>query len=599
MANPISSDSPNYRPLRIWIPAVLIMLMVGARYFSVWFPEMPMVWMVGAFVPALLGILILLWWLTFSRANWSERLVGLLGVIAAIATAVFLMDKTMLGPPIIVLTIPTAIAAFALTLILTSGMLTFRRTLIAILCSFLVAGGSALLKNDGARGDFSFGFDWRWKPTPEEVFLASRQANTTFEVVARPTAENFSNPVWPGFRGPQRDGVQRGMAFESDWSKFPPKEQWRIKLGPAWSSFAVADRFLVTQEQRGEQEAIVCYDADNGKEVWAQEIKSRFFDGLGGLGPRATPMIANGSVYALGAEGWLVKLNAIDGAIEWKVDLREFTKQELPMWGFSCSPLVVGDLVVVHAAGLTSEGVVAAFNTATGKVSWSVPADKDSYSSLHLTHYFGKEQLVFLGAHGATFLEPATGKILLNLELKITGYRALQPAVVGSNRMLFTSEYSGSRLIELDSIDAVLSAKEIWTSRNIKPDFNDLVVHEDFAYGFDGAIFTCIDLKDGSRRWKKGRYGKGQVMLLADSECLLVISESGELLLLSATPEEHRELTKLKALEGKTWNHPVVVEDRLYLRNAEEAVCYQLSTVPVAAGHATLNRTAPRENRTP
>jgi outer membrane protein assembly factor BamB len=587
MANPISSDSPNYRPLRIWIPAVLIILMVAARYFSVWFPEMPMVWMVGAFVPALLGLLILLWWLTLSRANWTERLIGLVGVIAAIATAVYLMDKTMLGPPIVVLTMPTTIAAFAVTLILTSGMLTFRRTLLAILCSFLVAGCSALLKNDGARGDFSFGFDWRWKPTPEEVFLTSRAASTKTETIGQPTTESFSNPTWPGFRGPRRDGVQRGLVFESDWNKFPPKELWRFKLGPAWSSFAVANKFLVTQEQRGEQEAIVCYDADTGKEVWAQAIKSRFFDALGGLGPRATPMIASGSVYAMGAEGWLVKLNAVDGTIQWKADLRELTKQELPMWGFSCSPLVVDELVIVHAAGQTADGVVAAFETATGKLKWSVPADKDSYSSLHLANYFDKQQLVFLGAHGATFLEPATGKTLLNYEFKIMGYRALQPAVVDSNRMLFTSEYSGSRLIELESTDTGLAAKEVWTSRNIKPDFNDLVVHEGFAYGFDGAIFSCIDLKDGSRRWKKGRYGKGQVMLLADSALLLVISESGELVLLSANPKEHRELAKLKALEGKTWNHPVVVDDRLYLRNAEEAVCYQLPQVSESADSNT------------
>jgi len=578
MEIPSTADSPTYRPLRIWIPGLLVPLMAVARYFSAWFPEMRMVWMVGAFVPGLLGILILIWWLTFSRAKWSERLVGLLGVIAAIATAVFFADQTMLGPPIIVVTLPTTIAAFAVTLIVTSGVLAFRRTFLAIGCSLLVAGVSTLLKNDGATGDFSFGFHWRWRPTSEDVFMASRLPNNTTEPVNRPTAESFANPVWPGFRGPNRDGIQRGMAFESDWKKFPPQERWRIKLGPAWSSFAVAESFLVTQEQRGEQEAIVCYEADTGREVWAQEIKSRFFDALGGLGPRATPMIANGSVFAMGAEGWLVKLNAVDGTIRWKTDVRELTQQPPPMWGFSCSPLVFGDLVVIHAAGNDEQGIIA-FEAETGKVRWSIPADKDSYSSLHLTSYFDQPQLVFLGSHGATFLDPATGKTLLNHELKTTGYRAVQPAVVDSQHLLFTSEFSGACLIELKPTDQGLEAIEVWTSRNIKPDFNDLVVYEGHAYGFDGAIFTCIDLKDGSRSWRKGRYGKGQVLLLADSKMLLVISESGELVLLAATPEEHRELAKLTALDGKTWNHPVIVGDRLYLRNAKEAVCYELPQV--------------------
>lgn len=537
-----------------------------------------MVWMVASFVPGLLGLLILLWWLTISRARWTERLVGLVGVIAAITTAALLVDPTMLGPPIIVLTLPTTIAAFALTLIVMSRVLAFRRTLVAVFASFLVAGFSTLLTNDGAAGDFSFGFNWRWRPTPEEVFMASRHSNDTADNIEQPAAESFATPQWPGFRGPNRDGVQRGMTLETDWEKYPPQERWRIKLGPAWSSFAVAGKFLVTQEQRGESEATVCYDAETGREVWAQEIESRFFDALGGLGPRATPMISGGNVYSMGAEGLLVKLNAVDGSVQWTADVGELTQLPPPMWGYSCSPLVVDDLVVIHAAGNDDLGIIA-FETETGKVRWSVAADKDSYSSLHLTSYFDQQQLVFLGSRGAMFLDPASGSKLLDYEFKITGYRAVQPAVVGSQQLLFTSEYSGSRLIDLKLTDEGIDASEVWTSRNLKPDFNDFVVHEGHVYGFDGAIFVCIDLKDGSRCWRKGRYGKGQVLLLADSKALVVVSESGELILLEATPEEHRELGKLTALDGKTWNHPVVVGNRLYLRNANEAVCYELTPV--------------------
>ncbi len=533
--------------------------------------------MVASFVPALLGIMILAWWLTFSRATWGEKLFGLTGVIAAIASAVFLADKSMLGPPIIVLTVPTAVAAFAMTLVLLSRTQAFHRTVMAVVSAFLLAGFSTLLKNDGAKGDFSFGFDWRWRPTPEEVFLTNRQTRTS-SAQTLPTAESFANPAWPGFRGPNRDGIQRGLMFASDWQRSPPNELWRIKLGPAWSSFAVADNYLITQEQRGEREAIVCYAADTGHEAWVQEVKSRFFDALGGLGPRATPTIADGGVYALGAEGWLVKLNAVDGSVLWRADLREITQQPPPMWGFSCSPLVVGNIVVVHAAGNDNKGIIA-FDCQDGKMRWSVPADKSSYSSLHLTRYFDQQQIVFLGSHGATFLDPSTGNTLLDHEFKISGYRALQPVVVDSQRMLFTSESAGSRLIELSPTASGLDATVVWTSRNLKPDFNDLVVHEGMAFGFDGAILACIDLKDGSRRWRKGRYGKGQVLLLEDSRLLLVISEMGELVALAASPDEYRELARLKVLEGKTWNHPVVVGDRLYLRNSVEAVCYQLPQV--------------------
>jgi outer membrane protein assembly factor BamB len=575
MDQPTNLDSHKYRPLRILVPVLLVALMGIARYFSVWFPEIPFVWMVGAFVPALLSILILLWWLFFSRAWWLERVVGCLGVMAAITVSVMWMDKTMLGPPIVVLTLPSTLAVFALTLATLSRMLSFRRTLVAIATSFLMAGFSTLLQNDGATGDFGFGFDWRWKPTPEQIFLSSRDSDSNPTAASRPTAESFANPEWPGFRGLNRDGIFHGSKIESDWNLSPPKEIWRVALGPAWSSFAVADPFLVTQEQRGEMEAIVCYDANTGREVWSHEIQSRFFDALGGLGPRATPTLANNSVFALGAEGLLIRLAPTDGTAIWKVDLRELTQQPPPMWGFSCSPLVVDDLVIVHAAGPGNHGIIA-FDSETGTVRWSVAADKDSYSSLHRTDFFGQVQVVFVGSHGVTFLDPSNGSTLLEHEFKISGYRAVQPAVVDTNRLLFTSESAGSRLIQLSMTDGKLEAEVIWTSRGIKPDFNDLVVHDGFIYGFDGAIFVCVDLQDGSRRWRKGRYGKGQALLLADSGLLLVISEQGKLIVLEANPEEHREIASIEALNGKTWNHPVVVGDRLYLRNANEAVCYQL-----------------------
>lgn len=229
--------------------------MLVARYFSSWFPELPLVWMVGAFVPGLLSILILVWWLTFSRARWTERLVGFVGVIAAIITAAIFVHPTMFGPPIIVLTVPTTAAAFAIVLSLISGVLSFRRTLLAVVASLLVAGISTLLKNGDATGDFAFGFSWRWRPGAENVFLANRITEKPAELVDQPVAESFANPQWPGFRGPNRDGVQRGVAFETDWQKHPPQERWRIKLGPAWSSFPVADKYLVTQGQRGEREA--------------------------------------------------------------------------------------------------------------------------------------------------------------------------------------------------------------------------------------------------------------------------------------------------------------------------------------------------------
>jgi hypothetical protein len=190
---------------------------------------------------------------------------------------------------------------------------------------------------------------------------------------------------------------------------------------------------------------------------------------------------------------------------------------------------------------------------------------------------FGRKLLAFLSDQGAQLLEPATGAVALEYTWKHAGYRALQPQVLNGNKLLIpTGMGSGTRFVQLVEKEGALSGTEVWTSRNLKPDFNDLVVHDGYIYGFDNSIFTCIDLSDGSRKWKGGRYGKGQVLLLADSGLLLVLSEQGEVALLAASSDGYQELAKFAALDGKTWNHPVVVGDRLFIRNAREAACYRL-----------------------
>ncbi len=569
--------------LRIWIPIVLLLSMVLARFVPDMMPNGPsMTWAIAAFGPMLAGLLILLWWLFASRATWKERILGFFVLIVLFVGVSFLLDRSMREAPFIVMTIPMGIAGFAIGAILASRRIPLGRTAIALFVAALAMSVSALVRTDGVWGDFAFGLDWRWNASPEEQFLASRSNisnGSTVELVA-PSTELFRNAEWPGFRGPNRDGAQHGLAFDSDWRTHPPKELWRVKIGPAWSSFAVAGNFLVTQEQRGELEAIVCYNAANGKEVWAHTVQARFFESLGGLGPRATPTISDGFVVALGAEGKLVKLAAENGEVVWEKDVRAVAERAAPpMWGFSCSPLVVDGTVIVHAGGKGNKGVLA-FDFTTGELAWSAPSSEMSYSSPQMITLFGRSLIAMLTDSGAQLLEPATGKVALDYEWKHSGYRALQPQFFDGNKLLIpTGLGSGTRLVELVEDSNKLAAKELWTSRDMKPDFNDLVVHKGYVYGFDDKIFACIDVNDGSLKWKDGRYGKGQVLLLADSDLLLVVSEKGDLLLLDAKSDSQSELARLKALAGKTWNHPVVIDNHLFLRNAAEAVCYELPTI--------------------
>jgi hypothetical protein len=288
-------------------------------------------------------------------------------------------------------------------------------------------------------------------------------------------------------------------------------------------------------------------------------------------------------VFTTGATGILLRLNPSTGEIIWKQDLKEVAGRKTPMWGFAASPLVVDSVVIVHAGGPADKGVLA-FDLASGALRWSAAAGNDSYSSPQLNSIAGEELVLMLSNDGLLFLDPVTGKERLNYKWKFMNYRALQPRLVGDDTILLpTGMNAGTRAIRIKKNEGQLSVEELWTSRYLKPDFTDLVTHQGFAYGNDGGIFTCLDLKTGERRWKGGRYGKGQVLLLENSGLLLVAAEQGRVVLLRADPNEHLEVDAFQALEGKTWNHPVLVGDRLYVRNSQQAACYQLPLAEVEA----------------
>ncbi|MFK7737464.1 MAG: PQQ-binding-like beta-propeller repeat protein [Pirellulaceae bacterium] len=579
-SNP-SAETPAVKPLRIWIPVLLVGGMIFCRFVPGLIENAPgSIWMVAAFGPMLLGLGIILWWLALSRARWSERLIGVIGLIGCIVAAALLLHPSMLGAPVVVMTVPLGLAGFALGGVIASRMAVGTRTGVALMFAFLAASSTALLRNEGVWGDdFAFDVFWRWSTSAEETFLASKSKSTSTTIDAS-EASSLADSPWPGFRGAMRDGVQRGLQFEKDWNANPPKELWRIALGPAWSSFSVAGNYLFTQEQRGENEAVVCYNADTGKEVWESTIESRFYEALGGVGPRATPTLYGDSLFVMGAAGALQRLSATDGTVLWEADVQEISERSAPpMWGFSSSPLIVDDKAIVHAGGKGDKGILA-FDIESGEMVWSSPIGEMSYSSPQVLAIQGNTWVGLLTEKGATFLDASSGDIQFDYEWEHSGYRALQAQVIDGDKLLIpTGLGTGTRLAKLSMSEDGLSAEELWTSLAMKPDFNDVLVFDDHVYGFDNNIFACISLSDGKRQWKGGRYGKGQAMLLEDSGLILVITEKGKLVVLGATPEKHTELFTLDAMDARTWNHPVVVGDRLYIRNAEEAVCYELPTV--------------------
>jgi outer membrane protein assembly factor BamB len=340
----------------------------------------------------------------------------------------------------------------------------------------------------------------------------------------------------------------------------------------------VGDR-LFTQEQRGDTEAVVCLDTATGHEVWSHEDRARFWDGVSGAGPRATPAFDGGRIYSLGGTGILNCLDAATGKRLWTRNIAEESGASVPGWGFSGSPLVTGPLVVVYAGGPNEKGLLA-YRADTGQTVWHAAAGQMSYSSPQLVSLGGQEQILMLSDGGLFAVDPASGKSLWTAGTPTPGAPlSLQPHALNDSQILATSPADfGLALVDLTRTGDTWEAIKRWGSGEIHPSFNDFVICKGYIFGFNEAIFACLDIENGKRRWKKGRYGHGQVVLLAEQELLIVLAETGDVVLLTTNPDRLEEIGRFKAIEGKTWNHPAIAHGRLYVRNAEEMACYELAT---------------------
>ena len=574
---------------------------------------MPSVGMWGFFGGLIAALLIFLWWLFLSRARWSERL----GAIALIAIAVVVTYRVvdpsiaggMMGLMLPIYAIPVLGVALVAGAAAGHRRSTGFRWASMIVAIVIACATFTLLRTDGIRGEGGSQITWRWTPTAEERLLAQASdepkpvppapapaeppkaavapstpgaggiaAPPTIPEAARtePAAPAPSDAPaeWPGFRGRDRDGVVHGVHIETDWSKSPPTEIWRRPIGPGWSSFAVRGDLFYTQEQRGDDEVVACYRVSTGQPVWRHRDPVRFYESNGGAGPRGTPTLSRDRVYSLGATGVLNALDATTGKVAWSRNAAADTKTETPGWGFSGSPLVVGDVVIV-----ATSGKLAAYETATGKPRWYGPSRGGSYSSPHLVTIGGVPQVVMLSGAGTTSVNPADGAVLWQHDW--SGGSIVQPALTADGDILVNAIAPtgglGLKRLNVTHGSSGWTVQERWTSTGLKPYFNDFVLHKGHAYGFDGSILACIDLADGKRTWKGGRYGSGQLFLLPDQDLLVVISEEGELALVSASPDQFREVSRFPGVEGKTWNHPVLVRDVLLVRNGEEMAAFRLA----------------------
>ncbi len=424
-------------------------------------------------------------------------------------------------------------------------------------------------------------YEWRWG----RHTLPLVQIQTL-----NPPGSHLAKLSFPQFLGPSRDCKVPGPGLETDWNANPPVELWKQPIGPAWSGFAVAGHRAVTQEQRGENESVVCYDLQTGGVLWLHTDAGHYKTSIAGEGPRATPTIHNGMVYTLGATGILNGLKLANGKQMWQrhIAIDAHLDLDVPVdqigthqnrnkskeWGYASSPLIVESKVVVSAGGENGHSLLA-YDAGSGEPAWAGGNSRAGYSSARLAKLHGEIQILIFNQDKLTAHSSIDGSVVWEFAWDAPYPHVSMPVTLPENRILLSLGYGqGSKLLQVGVADGKFLATELWKSTRMKAKFTNLIFHNDHIFGLDDGIFSCIDAQRGRRKWKNGRYGHGQILLR--DELILVMAESGDVILLEANPEKHVERARFAALDGKTWNPPTLAGEYLLVRNHREVGCYKL-----------------------
>ena len=425
---------------------------------------------------------------------------------------------------------------------------------------------AALFEIHGVTGDFAPILRFRWSQPALPSAASSPASHPAIEITGS----------YPQFLGPRRDAtLPDGPRLARDWKTRPPEPLWRQPIGAAWSGFAVMGNRAVTLEQRGSKEWVVCYDVLTGRVYWTHADEARYSTTIAGEGPRTTPAIAGEKVVTLGGTGVLNCLDLATGKVLWSKDIITENQSQVPDWGVAGSPLILDDRVIVNPGGGNGRSLVA-YRLGDGEFVWGGGGDSASYSSPCVGTIAAVPQILMFNQHAVFAHEPGTGRVLWQHPWGAGQPHVALPMVIGEDRVLVSSGYGvGSELLRIQrDANGGLRATRLWKTIRLKSKFNNMIARDGHVYGLDDGILACIELETGEQKWKDGRYGHGQFLLVRD--VLLITAENGDVVLVDPAPAEHRELTRFRALKGKTWNPPALIGDLLLVRNDREAACYRL-----------------------
>lgn len=398
-----------------------------------------------------------------------------------------------------------------------------------------------------------------------------------------------TDPAWTQWRGPSRDGISDETGLLTSWPDGGPSVAWKSAgLGGGFSSVVIADGRIVTMGKFGDETKMVAIDLTNGSPLWSVVV------GTGGDAPNCTPTIDGDLVYGLSHGGDLLCAEVATGREVWRTNFPgDFGGKMMSVWGFSESPLVDGDRLIVTPGA--DDAAMAALDKRTGEVIWKAampptpgPAGQDGagYSSIVISRAAGVKQYVQLVGRGVIGVDAETGKFLWGYNRVANTTANIPTPIVSGDFVFCSSGYSdgGSALLQLTGARGKVNVRELWykPAKELQNHHGGMILIGDHVYmghGHNNGFPVCFDLKTGKDVWRPGRGpGTGSAAAVYADGHLYFRYENGTMALIEATPEKYDLKGKFDIAinNGQSWAHPVVFDGRLYLRDQDEIICYDI-----------------------
>ena len=383
-------------------------------------------------------------------------------------------------------------------------------------------------------------------------------------------------PDWYQWRGPNRDGISAETGLLQEWPKSGPPQVWRIGgVGNGYSSFSSADGRLYTLGARSGNEYVIALDRATGKKVW-ETLNGRRYENDRGDGPRSTPTVDGDRLYVLGGSGDLACLDSATGKKIWSINVVQKFGGVNPYWGYSESPLILGDRIIVNAGGRRAS--IVAVSKADGSTLWQQHNDGAGYSSPVLMRTGSLNQVIFFTDSHTLAVDPRDGRLLWTYNKANNGTANVATPIVRGTRVFVSSDYgTGAALLDVRAAGNLATANEVYFTREMRNHHASSVLVGDHLYGFSSSILTALKFDTGQMAWRDRSVGKGS-LIFADNR-LYLYSEDGVVGLAEANPagyREHGRFTLGQQSGLPTWSHPIIAGGLLIIRDQDSVYAYNV-----------------------